>query len=81
MQGIERHGVRGIIARKRAEAAKRERERMHTLARDLNNSLMPLVQAGPEVLDSIRSLHDAVVDADPPGSQLTQQIISSESGS
>lgn len=36
----------GIIARKRAEAAKRERERMNTLARDLNNSLMPLVQAG-----------------------------------
>lgn len=36
----------GIIARKRAEAAKRERERMNTLARDLNNSLMPLIQAG-----------------------------------
>jgi len=36
----------GIIARKRAEAARRERERMNTLARDLNNSLMPLIQAG-----------------------------------
>jgi len=36
----------GFIARRRVEAAKRERERMNTLARDLNNSLMPLIQAG-----------------------------------
>jgi len=36
----------GIIARKRAEAAKREKERMNTLARDLNNSLLPLIESG-----------------------------------
>lgn len=35
-----------IIARKRAEAAKREHERMNTLARDLNASLAPLVTSG-----------------------------------
>lgn len=36
----------GIIARKRAEAARRDRERMNTLARDLGASLAPLVEAG-----------------------------------
>ena len=43
---IEPLPLSGIIARKRAEAAKREQERMNTLARDLNASLAPLIAAG-----------------------------------
>jgi chemotaxis protein MotB len=35
-----------IIARKRAEAAKRERERLQLLARKLQSSLAPLINAG-----------------------------------
>jgi chemotaxis protein MotB len=35
-----------IIARKRAEAAKRERERLQLLARKLQSSLAPLISAG-----------------------------------
>ncbi|MGX4640628.1 flagellar motor protein MotD [Massilia sp. SYSU DXS3249] len=35
-----------LIARKRAEAARRERERLNTLARQLNASLAPLVKDG-----------------------------------
>lgn len=35
-----------IVNRKRLEAAKRERERMETLAKDLNTTLLPLVKSG-----------------------------------
>lgn len=35
-----------IVNRKRAEAARRERERMEVLARDLTATLMPLVKSG-----------------------------------
>jgi chemotaxis protein MotB len=35
-----------IVNRKRLEAARRERERMETLARDLNATLLPLVKSG-----------------------------------
>ncbi len=35
-----------IVNRKRHEAAKRERERMETLAKDLNATLLPLVKSG-----------------------------------
>jgi chemotaxis protein MotB len=35
-----------LLARKRADAVKRERERLATLARDLTNTLAPLVAAG-----------------------------------
>ena len=35
-----------IVNRKRLEAARRERERMETLARDLTATLMPLVKSG-----------------------------------
>ncbi|MCC2957044.1 flagellar motor protein MotD [Massilia sp. IC2-477] len=35
-----------IVNRKRIEAAKRERERMQTLAKDLNATLLPLVKSG-----------------------------------
>jgi chemotaxis protein MotB len=35
-----------LIARKRIEAARRERERLGILARDLSNTLAPLVKAG-----------------------------------
>lgn len=43
---IEPLPLTAIIARKRAEAARRERERMNTLARDLNASLAPLIASG-----------------------------------
>lgn len=43
---VEPLPLSGIIARKRAEAARRERERMNTLARELNASLAPLVASG-----------------------------------
>jgi chemotaxis protein MotB len=35
-----------IVNRKRLEAARRERERMETLAKDLNATLLPLVKSG-----------------------------------
>jgi chemotaxis protein MotB len=35
-----------LLARKRAEVVKRERERLNTLARDLSNTLAPLIKAG-----------------------------------
>jgi chemotaxis protein MotB len=43
---IEPLPLSGLIARKRMEAARREQERMNTLARDLNASLAPLVASG-----------------------------------
>ncbi|KQQ87999.1 flagellar motor protein MotD [Massilia sp. Leaf139] len=43
---IEQLPLTSIIARKRAEAARRERERLNTLARELNASLAPLIQNG-----------------------------------
>jgi chemotaxis protein MotB len=43
---IEQLPLTKLIARKRAEAARRERERLNTLARDLNASLAPLVKNG-----------------------------------
>lgn len=43
---IEQLPLTNLIARKRAEAARRERERLNTLARDLNDSLAPLVKSG-----------------------------------
>jgi chemotaxis protein MotB len=35
-----------LIARKRADAARRERERLNTLARDLSRTLAPLIKTG-----------------------------------
>jgi chemotaxis protein MotB len=43
---IEQLPLTNLIARKRAEAARRERERLNTLARDLNAALAPLVKNG-----------------------------------
>lgn len=43
---IEQLPLTKLIARKRAEAARRERERLTTLARELNASLAPLVKNG-----------------------------------
>jgi chemotaxis protein MotB len=43
---IETLPLTHLIARKRAEAARRERERLDTLARQLNASLAPLVKDG-----------------------------------
>ena len=43
---IEQLPLTNLIARKRAEAARRERERLNTLARELNASLAPLVNTG-----------------------------------
>ncbi len=43
---IEQLPLTNLIARKRAEAARRERERLNTLARELNASLAPLVKNG-----------------------------------
>jgi chemotaxis protein MotB len=43
---IEQLPLTNLIARKRAEAARRERERLDTLARELNMSLAPLVKNG-----------------------------------
>ena len=43
---IEQLPLTNLIARKRAEAARRERDRLNTLARELNVSLAPLVKRG-----------------------------------
>ncbi|MGJ9418195.1 flagellar motor protein MotD [Massilia sp. CMS3.1] len=43
---IEQLPLANLIARKRADAARRERERLNTLARELNASLAPLVKNG-----------------------------------
>ncbi|MFC5479812.1 flagellar motor protein MotD [Massilia suwonensis] len=43
---IEQLPLTNLIARKRAEAMRRERERLNTLARELNASLAPLVKNG-----------------------------------
>jgi len=43
---IEQLPLTNLLARKRAEAARRERERLNTLARELNASLAPLVKNG-----------------------------------
>jgi chemotaxis protein MotB len=43
---IEQLPLTNLIARKRVEAARRERERLNTLARELNASLAPLVKNG-----------------------------------
>jgi chemotaxis protein MotB len=43
---VEQLPLTNLIARKRADAARRERERLNTLARDLSASLAPLVQNG-----------------------------------
>jgi chemotaxis protein MotB len=43
---IEQLPLTNLIMRKRAEAARRERERLDTLARELNASLAPLVKSG-----------------------------------
>jgi chemotaxis protein MotB len=43
---VEALPLSNIIARKRLEAAKRERERLELLARKLNTSLAPLVSSG-----------------------------------
>lgn len=43
---IEQLPLTKLIARKRAEAIRRERERLNTLSRDLNASLAPLVEDG-----------------------------------
>jgi chemotaxis protein MotB len=43
---IEQLPLAKLIARKRAEAVRRERERLDTLARELNASLAPLVKNG-----------------------------------
>jgi len=43
---IEQLPLTNLIARKRVEAARRERERLDTLARELNASLAPLVKSG-----------------------------------
>ena len=43
---IEQLPLTSLIARKRMEAARRERERLNTLARALNASLAPLVKSG-----------------------------------
>jgi chemotaxis protein MotB len=43
---IEQLPLTNLIARKRADAARRERERLNTLARELNASLAPLVKNG-----------------------------------
>jgi chemotaxis protein MotB len=43
---IEQLPLTNLIARKRQEAMRRERERLNTLARDLNASLAPLINNG-----------------------------------
>jgi chemotaxis protein MotB len=43
---IEQLPLTNLIARKRVEAARRERERLNTLARELNASLAPLIKSG-----------------------------------
>ena len=43
---IEQLPLTNLVTRKRVEAARRERERLNTLARDLNASLAPLVKNG-----------------------------------
>jgi chemotaxis protein MotB len=43
---LEQLPLTNLIARKRLEAARRERERLNTLARELNASLAPLVKNG-----------------------------------
>lgn len=54
---IEQLPLTNLIARKRAEAARRERERLNTLARDLNTSLAPLVKNGQvRVIQSARGV-------------------------
>ena len=43
---IEQLPLTNLITRKRAEAARRELERLNTLARELNASLAPLIKSG-----------------------------------
>jgi chemotaxis protein MotB len=43
---VEPLPLSSLIAKKRADAAKRERERLKTLARDLSNTLAPLIKTG-----------------------------------
>ncbi|TFW32066.1 flagellar motor protein MotD [Massilia horti] len=43
---VEPLPLTSLLQRKRAESAKRERERLATLARDLGNTLAPLIKAG-----------------------------------
>jgi len=43
---IEQLPLTNLITRKRAEAARRERDRLNTLARELNASLAPLIKSG-----------------------------------
>jgi chemotaxis protein MotB len=43
---IEQLPLTNLIARKRADAARRERERLNTLVRELDASLAPLVKSG-----------------------------------
>jgi len=54
---IEQLPLTNLITRKRMEAARRERERLNTLARDLNASLAPLVKNGQvRVTQSVRGV-------------------------
>lgn len=54
---IEQLPLTNLVTRKRVEAARRERERLNTLARDLNASLAPLVKNGQvRVSQSARGL-------------------------
>jgi chemotaxis protein MotB len=64
-----------LLARRRGEAIKRERERLATLARDLANTLAPLVKAGKvRIIQSARGVSveiNASVLFDPGEARLT----------
>jgi chemotaxis protein MotB len=64
-----------LLARKRAEVVKRERERLNTLARDLSNTLAPLIKAGKvRVIQTSRGVSveiNASVLFDPGDARLT----------